>query len=146
MTAPLAADGQSTEVVAALDAAALPAELDELVEAARAEQRTLSLDEVIEVIKDLDPTPDVIVAVRSVVASRGVTLEEHLDDVSDAAPANGAIAATGNGTRASVLSPARLARPRPRPPSLSARRHGAPEAATTTGPGSPAPTTPCGCI
>jgi RNA polymerase primary sigma factor len=80
MTTPLAAEGQSTARVAAPIAAALPAEFDQLVDQAHAAQRPLSLDEVIEVIQDLDPTPDVIVAVRTAVALRGVTLEEHLDE------------------------------------------------------------------
>jgi RNA polymerase primary sigma factor len=66
-----------------------PVALRALLEHGRA-KGTLSLDEVMEVIKDVDPTPDVITQVRVLLAQQGITfheddnhLDNHLDEVHD---------------------------------------------------------------
>ncbi len=43
----------------------------------------LSLDEVMAVIKAVDPTPEVITAVRQLLRDRGIRLDEAVDDLSD---------------------------------------------------------------
>ena len=84
VTAP-AEHGDATIVTVAL--AVLPAELHDLVEYSR-ESGVLTLDEVMEVIKDVDPTPDVITAVRETIERNGVRLDEQLDVAADhASPA-----------------------------------------------------------
>jgi len=62
--------------------AVLPARLHELVEIRR-ESGVLTLDEVMEVIKDVDPTADVITAVRETIERSGVRLDEQLDVAAD---------------------------------------------------------------
>ncbi|TML18647.1 MAG: RNA polymerase sigma factor RpoD [Actinobacteria bacterium] len=62
----------------AVAVAVLPVELHHLVELGR-ESGVLTLDEVMEVIKDVDPTADVITAVRETIERSGVRLDEQLD-------------------------------------------------------------------
>jgi RNA polymerase primary sigma factor len=62
----------------AVAVAVLPVELHQLVELGR-ESGVLTLDEVMEVIKDVDPTADVITAVRETIERSGVRLDEQLD-------------------------------------------------------------------
>jgi len=62
----------------AVAVAVLPVELHHLVEFGR-ESGVLTLDEVMEVIKDVDPTADVITAVRETIERSGVRLDEQLD-------------------------------------------------------------------
>ncbi|MEO8695159.1 MAG: RNA polymerase sigma factor RpoD [Acidimicrobiales bacterium] len=58
--------------------AVLPAELHQLVELNR-ETGVVTLHEVMEVIKDVDPTAEVITAVRETIERNGVRLDEQLD-------------------------------------------------------------------
>ncbi|MEO5842174.1 MAG: RNA polymerase sigma factor RpoD [Acidimicrobiales bacterium] len=58
--------------------AVLPDELHQLVELNR-ESGVVTLHEVMEVIKDVDPTPEVITAVRETIERNGVRLDEQLD-------------------------------------------------------------------
>src|SRR5438105_1654809 len=62
----------------AVAVAVLPAELHQLVAPGR-ESGVLTLDEVMEVIKDVDPTAEVITAVRQTIERSGVRLDEQLD-------------------------------------------------------------------
>jgi RNA polymerase primary sigma factor len=63
---------------------------------------TLTLGEVMEVIKDVDPTPDVITRVRELLAQEGITF--HEDDATDAADAADAAEHVGNGAHAPVVA------------------------------------------
>jgi RNA polymerase primary sigma factor len=74
--------GDTSTVAVAL--AVLPAELLDLVELGR-EKGVVTLDEVMEVIKDVDPTAEVITAVRHTIERNGVRLDEQLDVAADAA-------------------------------------------------------------
>jgi RNA polymerase primary sigma factor len=58
--------------------ATLPAELHDLVEKGRT-SGVLTLAQVMEVIKDVDPTPEVITAVRDTIERSGVRLDERLE-------------------------------------------------------------------
>jgi len=69
---------------AAVALAVLPDELHDLVEFSR-ESGVITLDAVMEVIKDVDPTAEVITAVRETIERNGVRLDEQLDAVPDAA-------------------------------------------------------------
>jgi RNA polymerase primary sigma factor len=69
---------------AAVALAVLPAELHNLVELKR-EEGVVTLDAVMEVIKDVDPTADVITAVRETIERSGVRLDEQLDSAAEPA-------------------------------------------------------------
>ena len=75
-----AENGDTSTVTVAL--AVLPDELHELVQLGR-ESGVLTLDEVMEVIKDVDPTAEVITAVRQTIERSGVRLDEQLDHASE---------------------------------------------------------------
>ena len=62
--------------------AVLPVELHDLVELNR-ESGVITLDEVMEVIKDVDPTAEIITAVRQTIERNGVRLDEQLDVAAD---------------------------------------------------------------
>jgi RNA polymerase primary sigma factor len=67
---------------------------------------TLTLGEVMEVIKDVDPTPDVITRVRELLAQEGITFHEDDADAADD---------VGNGTHAPVAAtrvPREVAKPK----------------------------------
>jgi RNA polymerase primary sigma factor len=74
--------GDTSAVAVAL--AVLPAELLDLVELGR-EKGVVTLHEVMEVIKDVDPTAEVITAVRHTIERNGVRLDEQLDGAADPA-------------------------------------------------------------
>ena len=76
--------GDTSAVAVAL--AVLPVELHDLVERGR-EKGYVTLDAVIEVIKDVDPTAEVITAVRQTIERNGVRLDEQLDVAADPASA-----------------------------------------------------------
>src|SRR5688572_14644049 len=71
---------------AAVAVAVLPAEFHDLVELNR-EKGVVTLDAVMEVIKDVDPTADVITAVRETIERSGVHLDEQLDAAADSSAA-----------------------------------------------------------
>jgi RNA polymerase primary sigma factor len=115
--------GEAASVDVAREKVVLPAELDALM-ALRAHGEVVTLDEVIEVIKDVDPTPEVITAVRETLAGRGLTLDEQLDEHHDdhaelvaathasvVQPVSARRAATGSAAAASPKKP-RAARKR----------------------------------
>jgi RNA polymerase primary sigma factor len=98
-TAPIENGDNATVAVAV---AVLPAELHQLVELGR-ESGVLTLDEVMEVIKDVDPTADVITAVRETIERNGVRLDEQLETANEhaaPAPARPAAAARRRSPRA----------------------------------------------
>ena len=84
VTTAAAQPGDTTTVAVAL--AVLPPQLHELVEIRR-ESGVLTLDEVMEVIKDVDPTAEVITAVRETIERSGVRLDEQLDATAETAHA-----------------------------------------------------------
>jgi RNA polymerase primary sigma factor len=79
--------GDPSTVAVAL--AVLPVELHDLVERGR-EKGYVTLDAVIEVIKDVDPTAEGITAVRETIERNGVRLDEQLDAAADPASATSA--------------------------------------------------------
>ena len=72
------ATAEHGEAASGVAVAVLPAELHDLVEIRR-ESGVVTLDEVMEVIKDVDPTAEVITAVRDTLERSGVRLDEQLD-------------------------------------------------------------------
>ena len=81
-----AAADQGEPAAGAVAVAELPAELHALVDLGR-ESGVLTLDQVMEVIKDVDPTAEVITAVRETIERNGVRLDEDLDPPADTTPA-----------------------------------------------------------
>jgi RNA polymerase primary sigma factor len=76
------------------------------------ERGVLTLHEVMEVIKDVDPTPDVITRVREVLAGEGITF--HEDDV-DESPQSDDVDLTHTGSNGAATTTARAARVTERP-------------------------------
>jgi RNA polymerase primary sigma factor len=86
-------DGRMADIATALttDNSVDPVALRALLDKGRA-KGNLSLDEVIEVIKDIDPTPEVITQVRVLLAREGITFhEDEPDDVVDESAPVGAV-------------------------------------------------------
>jgi RNA polymerase primary sigma factor len=125
-----------TDIAGALTSggAVTPEELEQLLELGRA-KGGLHLDEVLEVLKDLDLTPDTILGIQTLFHEEGIPLDESFAGEADSFLRSSALAASGGAHEAdppvdqpaaapSVVSATKAAASRPKPSRPRASRAG----------------------